>query len=375
MNNPFFILSEKSLLIDRFHLCTWDLIGHNSFIELGFEVNWKTPDNLKESEVSSEKEESGNAILDSIELTIIAPILQKVKDNTDVVCLAKRLVKSENCKFIFNDYLESWSEIQDDSRNGVNLTFAGRGDLTILPIDIKEFNNQTGFITLSVEIPKSAHDQIYFRILVKSSAKTLALPKKGITKSTYIFDIRINEQRNLSDSIHDVIKHKHLKLCVIKNYFCFHIIPNNFEISFIDDEKLNSVRMLETDAFNNYLSDEVGQTIEKKKYIIIFNKWKSKNLQVINGCSFFSIFNKEILGTGQIVLAIGANIICSLLFAIGTFRYGFTASSEDSKWYRDIPNEYYGAGIILVGLIIYLFRHPIKRFWASLKDKFGKKTK
>lgn len=364
MNNSFFILGKRDIGIERFHLCTWDLSNCDSFMEIGFEV-----DQEKYREENKDQDQV-------IELTITTPILKGVSQKEDIICLAKRLSQSQNSKFIFNDSLNSWSEIEEDSRNGVNLSFVEREALTILPVDIKELCSKDGYLILSVDIPEKAHKWIYFRILIKTNAKTLALPKKGLASSKYIFDIRINEQRNLSDSIHDLIKRQHLKICNIKSYFCFHIVPNTFEISFVDDDKLNSVRMLETELFKRYLADDVDQKIENKKYLIVFNKWVNKEyLEKRKGCSFFSIFKQERLGTGQIVLAIGANILCSLLFAFASFRKenGYMEEvSVNMRWYEKMPFEYYIAFFILVTLAICLI--PIKKIFLKLIHIFKKKN-
>ncbi|MDR2947591.1 hypothetical protein [Dysgonomonas sp. 511] len=360
MINSFFVFGKGDIEIERFHLCTWDLSNCNSFIEIGAEIDQ-----------NKYFEKNNNHV---IELTIAAPILSEITNEDNVICLAKRLAQSENSKFIFNDSLKSWSEIQEDSRNGVNLSFVEREELTILPIEILKLSDK-GYLTISIEVPENANKWVYFRILIKTNSKTLALPKKGIASSKYIFDIRINEQRNLSDIIHDAIKREHLKICNIRTYFCFHIVPNTYEISFVDDDKLNSVRMLETELFKRYLADDIDQKIENKKYLIAFNKWENKKYpDQRKGCSFFSIFKQERLGTGQIVLAIGANILCSLLFASAAFRkeQGYMQNIEGfESWYRKMPIEYWIAFSILIALFVYLI--PIKKFISKLFYIFKKK--
>lgn len=360
MINSFFVFGKGDIKIERFHLCTWDLSSCNSFIELGFEI---------------QRPENENKIDERVELTITSPLLQRIQSSRDIVCLAKRLIQSNNCKFIFNDSIKSWSEIKEDSRNGVNLTFVEKGKLTILPIEIEELNTEKGYLSLSVDIPKSSHKAIYFRILIKTQVKTIALVKKNITSSTYIYDIRVNEQRNLSDQMYDIVKRKHLEKCNIKTFFCFHIVPNTFEISFVDDEKLNSVRMLETDLFSRYLSDEIEQNIENKKYIILFNKKDPEEYpNKPKGCSFFSILKKESIGTDQIILAIGTNIACSLLFAFAVFRKEngyFQEELVSAKWYEKLPFEYWLVFVILLGLLLYLI--PIRKFLSKLVYLFKRR--
>lgn len=38
MDNTYFILSNRSLSIERFQICTWKLIGKDAFVELGVEI-------------------------------------------------------------------------------------------------------------------------------------------------------------------------------------------------------------------------------------------------------------------------------------------------------------------------------------------------
>ena len=75
--------------------------------------------------------------------------------------------------------------------------------------------------------------------------------------------------------------------------------------------------------------------------------------------SFFSICTEETIGSKQIALAIGANIICSLLFALASLRFVKDPSIE---WFRQIPWEYWVAFGILIILCLYLFTPFRKKF-------------
>lgn len=43
MDNTYFILSNRSLSIERFQICTWKLIGKDAFVELGVEIKSISP--------------------------------------------------------------------------------------------------------------------------------------------------------------------------------------------------------------------------------------------------------------------------------------------------------------------------------------------
>ena len=75
--------------------------------------------------------------------------------------------------------------------------------------------------------------------------------------------------------------------------------------------------------------------------------------------SLFSICTEETIGSKQIALAIGANILCSSLFAFSSLRF---VKDSTIEWYRQIPWEYWGAIAILVVLFVYLFAPLNKKF-------------
>ena len=75
--------------------------------------------------------------------------------------------------------------------------------------------------------------------------------------------------------------------------------------------------------------------------------------------SLFSICSEETIGSKQIALAVGANILCSLLFALASLRF---IKDSTIEWYRQIPWEYWGAFVILFALFIYLFTPLKKKF-------------
>lgn len=75
--------------------------------------------------------------------------------------------------------------------------------------------------------------------------------------------------------------------------------------------------------------------------------------------SLFTICTEETIGVKQIALAIGVNVLCSLLFAFSSLRF---IKDPTKEWYCQIPWEYCGALVILILLCIYIFTPLKKKF-------------
>lgn len=133
--------------------------------------------------------------------------------------------------------------------------------------------------------------------------------KKQELPKIHIYDLKINETRNLPDDIYDLKSNEGLHICPIRNLFCLHSVPDDFDISFVDSSKLKNIRKLETEAFKRYLQNV--KDIGKDCYNIIFLKDCNKD-----SYSLFTICSEETIGTKQISLAIASNILCSLLFFV-----------------------------------------------------------
>ncbi|PCJ26323.1 MAG: hypothetical protein COA97_05950 [Flavobacteriales bacterium] len=103
---------------------------------------------------------------------------------------------------------------------------------------------------------------IYFRFAITPNSKFISLRKTGLNKSTIIYDIKLNEKRNLP---RDVVI---INECKVKSCFCFNILPNNFSFDFFDAGSLRSVRTLEYEKFNNYLNDK---RVKDDELIVVFN--------------------------------------------------------------------------------------------------------
>lgn len=326
MENAYYILATRQIEIERLHICTWEFPNESSYIEFGIEFSY----------------ESFNE--DALTLSLAAPF---IKTNGSVTCLMKNLSDRANGRFIFNDVVSGIDNVGEDSRDGSILKFEKRDKLTVLPCDIIV---NDGFISFGIKRPNRHEGNLYFRVLIKPGNGTVAIKKSGIAQTSYIYDFKINETRNLPQTIYDLKKNSNLEICKVKNVFCLHAIPDNFAFSFIDSSKLKNIRKLETSAFQRYLPEIEG--ISKDCYNIMFLKDSEKE-----SYSLFTICTEETIGSKQIALAVGANILCSLLFAFSTLRYVKDSAIE---WYKQIPWEYWGAFVILICLCIYLFT-PLKK--------------
>ena len=158
-----------------------------------------------------------------------------------------------------------------------------------------------------------------------------------------------------------------LNICKVNKVFCLHAVPDNFVFSFVDSSKLKNIRKLESIAFQRYLPEIEG--ISKDCYNIMF--LKDDNSDNKEGYSLFTICTEETIGSQQIALAIGANILCSLLFALSSLRF---IRNPNIEWYCQIPWEYWTALGILLILCIYLYV-PTKSVWSWLRTKLCNKKR
>jgi hypothetical protein len=287
--------------------------------------------------------------INEVDLKFVAPF---VKRSDTTFCLLQSLISdSDNCKFIFNDDITNFSSIQKDKRNGAILEFAMREKLLILPISDNPVVDSNGqVIYLKVKTPHlDGVKTNYIRFLIKPNSLTLVDEKKDISHHTYIYDVKLNERRNLPDNVHKITTDEY-SLCKVEQCFCFHVIPNSFSISFVNDRTLKNIRELEVPAFKKYLSNKMPEIkkMEEGQYFIVFNK--DSNCE---SYSFFTLFTKEIIGFNQLIFAIGVNIVCSLLFAVSSWRKTYC---ENISFFRQIPFEYWFAVIFVVASAVILLK-------------------
>lgn len=296
MENSFFIYTNKdnAVQIERFHLCTWEFNNNSSLVEFGIEIS-------KESITK-----------DELAVSLFIPWAEKSCKTED---LYKNLRDADNSRFIFNDSISATKYLKTGTADlGVIHTFSGRNELCILPAEININEDKIVSVTLNLkpyrEYQQPEKPNVYFRFWIKPNVPFISMQKKGISKSTIIYDIKINERRNIPN---DKIKHFDDKeFCKIKYCFSFNILPNKYDIVFFDNTSLKNVRTLEYDSFNKYLGDK---RVKKDELIVVFNKE-----QDLESFSFFSMYSMERIGTGQFALAILINIVCGVLFFIPSYK-------------------------------------------------------
>lgn len=350
MDNSYFIYSNQNLEIERFHLCSWEFKNGSALMEIGCEVSSETIS--KNTEV--------------IEAEIHIPWLK----NQNITCdLFPRLKDSANSKFIFNDSVVNTHSF-DGGRGvlGVLHEFQAREPLCILPITL-EPNFEKKNIKIKLDLLAYNNNQqnanIYFRFSITANINSLSIRKKGVGRSTIIYDQKINEGRNLPDNLFSELQNK--QLCSINHCFCFNIVPNSYDLSFFDSSSLKNVRTLEYDAFHRYLGD---RRVQKDQLMVVFNKKKYPE-----SFAFFSIFTKERIGAGQFALAILINLISGILLFLPNYRTQNNNSIVLRSFWQHLPFEVYVAIIIGVALIIYFIWPTITSGIYNLKAGLKSKKK
>lgn len=341
MENSYFIYtdSHNQVILERFHMCTWEFSDNSSLVEFGLEIS----------------KESINSSTLVIELSI--PWVNK---NCDLRDLYDRLSIPDNSRFIFNDSVMSTYSL-DGGRNrvGVIQKFNSRNDLCILPASLNINDANTIFITLNlqpyIEYQSDSKPNIYIRFSIKPSIPYISIRKNGLNKSTIIYDVKVNERRNIPDDKVSFFINK--SLCDIKNCFSFNILPNKYDIIFFDSSTLKNVRTLEYESFNKYLGDS---RVKKDELIVVFNKKQNHE-----SFSFFSIYAMERIGIGQFALAILINILCGILLFIPTYRTSINKKLSFFQIWGRLPFEIYFALIIVIATLIYFL-------WPTIKNYFKK---
>jgi len=356
MDNSFFLRSKgnKSIEIQKFQICSWEFSNKNSLIEFGIEIKAKSVLGLEE------------VILD-----LYIPWLKKdceIKDFYD------KLKDSGNSRFIFNDSVSNTISFDGGQNSlGVIHEFSGKDRLCILPVQIKnDTNNQKIKLAVNLDNYKKNTDQntnIYIRIGVEANKKTISTKKKGIGKSTIIYDIKLNESRNIPIQL--IQEFTDSASCKIDTCFCFHIIPNSYDITFLESEHLKNVRTLEFKPFKNYLEDS---RLKEDELIVVFSKKKKED-----SYTFFSIYTKELIGVSQFAIAILINIICGFLFALPTIRKQIPEDSTFASIIQTSPVEY-SIALFLFLLMLFYFLFPTKfsvvsNLWLWIISPFSKNKK
>ena len=302
MENSFFIYSGKgdAVQIERVHICSWEFDNNSSLVEFGFEI-------AKES-ITKE----------NLKIFLFIPWAEKSCETKD---LYDKLSVADNSRFIFNDSISATKYLKTNTNNsGVIHTFSGRNELCVLPADLKINEDKVVSATLNLkayrEYAQGSKPNVYFRFWIKPTVPFISMRKKGVSRSTIIYDIKVNERRNIPDNKTEYFNDQ--EFCRIKYCFSFNILPNKYDIVFFDNSSLKNVRTLEYESFNKYLGDK---RVKKDELIVVFNK-----KEVAESFSFFSIYSMERIGTGQFALAILINIICGVLFFVPGYKNSINAS-------------------------------------------------
>lgn len=229
---------------------------------------------------------------------------------------------------------------------GVIHEFQGRPPLCILPVALT-FDYEKKKIEVIVDLTaynnNTKNTNIYFRFSIVANLNLISIRKKGLGRSTLIYDQKINEGRNLPDHLFGELQSK--QLCSIRSCFCFNIVPNSYDLSFLDSSSLKNVRTLEFDAFNRYLEDK---RVQKDQLMVVFSK---KNYG--ESFSFFSIFIEERIGAGQFALAILINLISGILLFLPSYRTQNRFGFNSTEFWMQLPIEVYIA--IFIGLLLILY--------------------
>lgn len=357
MDNSYFIFTDSGdpISINRFHICTWEFRNNTALVEFGCEI-------------SATSLQGKN----SLALVLFVPWFNNKCNETDFY---PKLKDSDNSRFIFNDSIKATKSLDPASSiSGVIHEFSAKNKLCILPVnfDSDHSNHQ---IKILIDLKRySAHQpenneakpNVYIRFSVKPNLSYISTRKKGISKSTIIYDIKLNERRNIPEKYISSFGSK--AFCDISHCFCFNIIPNRYDLIFFDNTALQNVRTLEFESFNKYLDDK---RIKKDELIVVFNK-KKKDTPF----SFFTIYAKERIGAGQYAIAILVNFVSGIFLFIPAFRKSYSPELTLKNVWSNLPVEIYIAMFISVATIL-LFAWPIlestfSRLFAKRKAKPGK---
>ena len=354
MENSFFIFTDKEEIeIERFHICTWEFKDQKPLIEFGAEIS---KDSIKDK--------------DSLCLYIYIPWLT---DKCKISDLYKNLKERENARFIFNDSIESDVPLDSSTDDvGVIHKFQNKESLCILPIK-KTIESKIISVLIDLNPYKQkcknieTNPNIYFRFLIEPVEK-ITMIKKGIGKSTIIYDIKVNERRNISSNEEKNLRDK--AFCKIKNCFLFNIIPNEYDVVFFENKSLKNIRALEYESFKKYLPDS---RVKKDELIVVFNKKDSEEQSP--SYSFFTIYSRERIGTGQFAIAILINIFCGFLLFLPGYR---GEGNKQISWrlWEWFTTELYIVAVLVLLTGLYFFYIPIKNrivdFFIRLKNHFKK---
>lgn len=325
----YFVTSPQRVLVEKLHFCSWLFLESREYLEVGLQIKYDGP---------SKKERP------PVELSLWIPW---VCSTTKVEDMYPALKDSKNCRFIFNEAVDGTGYFDDgNASTGVQFSFNNMEYLCVLPI-AEGIKVDKGRIDLTIKVPddkvvEGDHSRdvkvgqhLYVRMLIEIPGSHFAFRQKGIAKTIYSYDVKVNEPRNHpNDSKFDL-----RQMCPVEYVFCLHIIPSKFSLSFLEEKAFKNVRILEKVRYENYVKPMklLPHNVKKDEFLVVFNKRKVVAFKNDDGkaieddnikslpASFFSVFEAESIGHEQVVLALLLNLGCSLFF------YCVTVGSRDNS--------------------------------------------
>lgn len=318
MNNYIYILSNhQNVIIEKLHICTWDIRYQKASVELGMMItNQNLPNNF--------------------DLCVFAPF---INTNCEITSLHDQLHEPANFKFVFNEEITN-DEPLDTGRTGHIIHYRHDNNTYRMAIINVSSESQDGHVKVPIRKPVGTYNYIYFRLLIKTQEESLANISSGsINKKIYKYDLKVNEYRNEPENVINFSQQQQLNKAQVKSAYFLNCVPDNYELTYVDNRKLQSVRLLEMDAFRCYLED---LNTAEGDYIIAFQKDK-----IGPSFSFFTAFSKEHIGNHQVILAVLVNILCTIIF-----------EALPDGWMKKIcflgfPNYIWVVIVILFFVIIY----------------------
>jgi hypothetical protein len=342
MESSYFIYTteKQNLQIKRFHICTWEFANNSTLIEFGVEI---TSESLPAT--------------DQLNLILFVPWFTPECTVEDFYW---NLKESSNSRFIFNDAIKGTDPLDEgQNANGVIHRFSERGKLCILPIQPAEVQHAKIPITVNLQLYNQivtpageTKSNIYFRFCITPEKPYVRETKAGITKSTILYDIRLNQRRNIpANLLQEILQGD---LCKIETCFCFNIIPNTHDLVFFDSSILQNVRTLEYLAFQQYLGQKA---LEEKDLLVVFNKDQARD-----SYAFFSIYSKEHVGLDQLAVALLINLLAGLLLFWASVNTTVTQNNQEFTIAQLHYTFWCAVGLFVVMVLYFIFRRFNIRF-------------
>ena len=305
-DNGYFITSpnHEMVSVEKAHFCTWNLPSGLEFLEVGLLVK------LENSFLMDFERLKGTTRL------VFNTYIPWYEEGCSFGDLFPVLKDEENARFVFNDQVQRTSFVSDGGRmpQGVLFEFQEGDPFCLLPVVISPCYGIDKMVSAEVSFPKKMDDfkkvqnRIYIRFYVKSKTQSIPWKHGGIAKTSFCYDIKVNEPRNAPNGF-PLNETTPIQAC-----YCLHIVPASFECSLQDHTAFKSIRTLEAAESAVYTSGipEIAAKITPGDCLVVFNKLKHEDNPKLP-FSFFTIFTRERIGPSQLALAIGANIGCGLL--------------------------------------------------------------